>query len=246
VTASPWPRRLALSTLLAAVPLVLFGGTVTTLHAGLAIDGWLVLEPGRGDHFLWLYPVDKWFRDVGTFVEHSHRLFGSVVGLLAIATVIAAFASGNPRRTRVLSVAALLAVVAQGDRRLRVLERARTSPSCTVRSHRPCSRSSARARGLGDPGSPVVEGSGSRRLAWFGGAVYLQIVAGAWLRHDGSVPPRRPRVPCSPGRLLARSDLPQLAEVRPASVAGSSDPRSQVALRVRRVRRRPALRGTGR
>src|SRR5262249_41575588 len=73
--ASPWPRRLALAALVAAVPLVFFGGTVTTLHAGLAIDGWLVLEPGRGDHFLWLYPVDKWFRDVGTFVEHTHRLF---------------------------------------------------------------------------------------------------------------------------------------------------------------------------
>ena len=31
---SAWPRRLALWTLCAAVPLVLFGGTVTTMHAG--------------------------------------------------------------------------------------------------------------------------------------------------------------------------------------------------------------------
>ena len=76
---SPWPRRLAWATLLAALPLVLFGGTVTTLRAGMAIDGWFVLEPGRGDHFLLAYPLEKWLRDPGTFTEHTHRLFGVLV-----------------------------------------------------------------------------------------------------------------------------------------------------------------------
>ena len=71
-----WPHRLALATVVAAIPLLLFGGSVTSLEAGMAIDGWLVLERGRGDHFLFFYPVEKWFRDVGTFVEHSHRLCG--------------------------------------------------------------------------------------------------------------------------------------------------------------------------
>src|SRR5688500_7568632 len=86
---SAWRRRLALATLALALPLAFFGGSVTTLGAGLAIDGWLILEPGRGDWFLWFYPLEQWFRDVGTFVEHSHRLLGSGVGLLAIATAVA-------------------------------------------------------------------------------------------------------------------------------------------------------------
>ena len=37
--ASPWPRRFALATLAAALPLILFGGTVTTLRQGMAEDG---------------------------------------------------------------------------------------------------------------------------------------------------------------------------------------------------------------
>lgn len=109
-----WPHRLALATLVAAIPLVVFGGTVTSLQAGMAIDGWLVVEPGRGDYFLLTYPVERWFRDVGTFVEHTHRLFGSLVGFLAIATVVATFVARLGAGARALSVTALLAVCAQG------------------------------------------------------------------------------------------------------------------------------------
>ena len=197
--ASPWPRRLAASALLAAVPLVFFGGSVTTLHAGLAIDGWLVLEPGRGDHFLWLYPVDKWFRDVGTFVEHSHRLFGSLVGLLAIATVVATWALDRRRLQRGLSLAALLAVIGQGAiGGYRVLERSESlaflhgaiaqgvfallgacwialSPGFRPALPRDRSADGERARTL-------------RRLSLAAvAAVYLQILAGAWLRHGGGM-----------------------------------------------------------
>lgn len=194
---SPWPRRFAASALLTAVPLVFFGGSVTTLHAGLAIDGWLVLEPGRGDHFLWLYPVDKWFRDVGTFVEHTHRLLGSLVGILAIATVVATWATDRRRLPRILSVAALLAVITQGViGGFRVLERsddlaflhgaiaqgvfAMLGASWIASSRR----------------TPAHAAAPSERDAGFGrrlrrlsiaavASVCLQIVAGAWLRHGG-------------------------------------------------------------
>ena len=44
---SPWPRRLALATWLGALPLVVLGGSVTTLRAGMAIDGWWVLDRGH-------------------------------------------------------------------------------------------------------------------------------------------------------------------------------------------------------
>lgn len=193
IATSPWPRRFALSALFCAVPLVFFGGSVTTLHAGLAIDGWLVLEPGRGDHFLWLYPVDKWFRDVGTFVEHTHRLLGSLVGILAIATVVATWATDRRRLPRVLSVAALLAVITQGViGGFRVLERsddlaflhgAIGQGVFAVLGASWIALSSKRAAPSDGDGS---FGRRLRRLSIAAVAsVCLQIVAGAWLRHGG-------------------------------------------------------------
>lgn len=96
--------------MLSAVPLVLFGGSVTTLGAGMAVEGWLVAE----GHFLLFFPVESWFRDVGTFVEHTHRLFGVLVGLCAIATVVTTWRLDARRAARALSVIALLAVCGQG------------------------------------------------------------------------------------------------------------------------------------
>ena len=190
---SAWPRRLALAALCVALPLAFFGGSVTTLDAGLAIDGWLVLEPGRGDWFLWFYPVEQWFRDAGTFVEHTHRLLASAVGLLAIATVVACL-RWERGAARGLSIAALAAVVGQGALGgLRVLEKSddlaflhgafgqavfallaatwiATSPGWKA----------ARARRI--PGAAALRASALSAA----GAVYAQIVAGAWLRHGGS------------------------------------------------------------
>jgi cytochrome c oxidase assembly protein subunit 15 len=171
------------------VPLVFFGGTVTTLHAGLAIDGWWILEPGRGDHFLWLYPVDKWFRDVGTFVEHTHRLFGSLVGLLAVATLVATLALDRRRTSRTLAAVALLAVVVQGVLGgLRVLEKSEDLAFL----HGAIGQAVFALLGASWIAASTVavpeDRFASTRLAWTAAiAVYLQIVAGAWLRHGGGV-----------------------------------------------------------
>ena len=107
---SKWPARFALATLLAAIPLLALGGTVTTLEAGMAIDGWWILEPGRGDHFLLFYPLEKWFRDIGTFSEHSHRLFGVLVGNHAIATVIATWLATKAKAARRVAFLGLFSV----------------------------------------------------------------------------------------------------------------------------------------
>jgi len=107
----PWPFRLALATCLAAIPLLVFGGMVTTTQSGMAIDGWLTLEPGRGDHFLLFYPLEKWFRDQGTFLEHTHRLFGVLVGLFSIATVVA---SWRQRPTQSAGLAAFIGLALVG------------------------------------------------------------------------------------------------------------------------------------
>ena len=112
-----WAGRFALGSALGAIPLVLFGGTVTTLGAGMAVQGWLIAE----GHFLAFFPVEKWFRDLPTFVEHTHRLFGMLVGLFALACLAAAWRAG--KRARGWALVTLLAVIGQGALGgLRVLE----------------------------------------------------------------------------------------------------------------------------
>ncbi len=189
-------RALALATLVAAIPLIFFGGTVTTLHAGLAIDGWLVLEPGRGDWFLWAYPIEQWFRDVGTFVEHTHRLLGSLVGLLAIATVLATFAADRRGTACKLALAALGCVIAQGVLGgLRVLEKSESLAFVhgafgQLTFALLCATVAAtRASWLESSPAPRDAATRLRRLATFAvAAVYGEIVVGAWLRHGGSTP----------------------------------------------------------
>ncbi|MDP6410766.1 MAG: COX15/CtaA family protein [Planctomycetota bacterium] len=189
---APWPHRLALAMVVAAIPLLLFGGSVTSLEAGMAIDGWLVLERGRGDHFLFFYPVEKWFRDVGTFVEHTHRLFGSLVGFLAIGTVVATFLGRRRRAERALAAAALAAVCAQGAvGGFRVLE---NSPSLAF-LHGAFGQAvfallAATAVGL-SPRWGAAEAAAPRERTDLGrlalgtcGFVYSAVFLGAWLRHS--------------------------------------------------------------
>jgi cytochrome c oxidase assembly protein subunit 15 len=116
---TPWAACCALLSVLCAVPLVLFGGSVTTLGAGMAVDGWLIAE----GHFLLFFPVDKWFRDTPTFVEHTHRLFGSLVGFFALATLAFTWVRRESKTARWSALVALLAVILQGALGgLRVLE----------------------------------------------------------------------------------------------------------------------------
>jgi cytochrome c oxidase assembly protein subunit 15 len=194
--ARAWSRRFALATLLTALPLLFFGGTVTTLHAGLAIDGWLVLEPGRGDWFLWAYPIEQWFRDVGTFVEHSHRLLGSAVGLLAIATALAALAADRRGAAFKIALAALACVIGQGILGgLRVLEKSEDLALlhgafgqltfavlfASVVVNWPS--------WVHAPSAPAELRASMRKLPLACLAVvYAEIVVGAWLRHGGATP----------------------------------------------------------
>ena len=188
---SPWPFRFALATLLAAVPLVFLGGSVTTLHAGMAIDGWLVVDRGRGDFFMLFYPLDRWVSELGPRIEHSHRLFGTLVGLLAIATLLSAFAARAARTVKTAALVSLLAVIAQGALGgLRVLE---NSPDLAF-LHGALGQAVFAAIGAVMVVSsrrfqlarhePSLAAQRALPVALLTLAViYLQIVLGAWLRH---------------------------------------------------------------
>lgn len=193
-TTSPWPRRLALGTWLAALPLVVLGGSVTTLRAGMAIDGWWVLDRGNGDHFLLAYPIEKWFANAGTFTEHSHRLFGTLVGLLSILLVVAAHrARAGSLRVRWAWIG-LVAVCLQGTLGgFRVLE---NSPQLAflhgviaqvvlaVLAANVVLNDSQFVASRGREHSRAAGLARASRLAI--AAVFAQIFLGAWLRHTGN------------------------------------------------------------
>jgi len=99
-------HRLALTTVVATFVLILFGGLVTNTGAALAVPDW----PTTFGYTMFTYP---WSQMVGgIFYEHSHRLLGSLVGLLTLALAAALWREGG--RLRALGLVMVGAVVAQG------------------------------------------------------------------------------------------------------------------------------------
>lgn len=94
----------AASTLL----LIFVGGLVTSTGAGLAVPDW----PTTFGYNMFLFP---WSQMVGgVFYEHSHRLIGSIVGLLTLTLACALWVKESTRLPRWLGVAAVGAVIVQG------------------------------------------------------------------------------------------------------------------------------------
>ncbi len=186
---SPWARRAAFACLLCSVPLILFGGSVTTLGAGMAVDGWLVAE----GHFLLFFPAEKWFRDTATFVEHTHRLWGMLVGLCALACVAFAWLRAAPRGARLAALVALLAVCAQGVLGgLRVLENAPElaflhGALAQLVFAILCANALVFSRGwraeLPRRAAPLERHALASAALVAAFATYAQVVLGAWYRH---------------------------------------------------------------
>jgi cytochrome c oxidase assembly protein subunit 15 len=106
MTSSLLVRRLAIVTAAMTLLLIVAGGLVTNTGAGLAVPDW----PTTFGYNMFTYP---WSAMVGgIFYEHSHRLLGSVVGMLTIALAAALWRVGG--RLRVLGLVALAAVIVQG------------------------------------------------------------------------------------------------------------------------------------
>lgn len=114
MSSTPYNRVLhwlAWLTLLSTFPLIFVGGQVTSYGAGLAVPDW----PNSFGYNMFLLPWDYW-KQGGVFLEHTHRLLGTVVGMLAIALVVVSFNrrfNGTPFQQR-LSIVILAAVIVQG------------------------------------------------------------------------------------------------------------------------------------
>ncbi len=187
--AAVWAHRLAVLTAGATLVLIFVGGVVTNTGSALAVPDW----PTTFGHPMFLYP---WSQMVGgVLYEHSHRLLGSLVGLLTVALAVGLW-RGAPRGwLRALGLVAVGAVIAQGvlgglrvvllQTTLAVLHGVFAQTFfglivglavCTSRAWAAAPRGAARA-----DGGPL------RRLCLAGlGLLYLQLVLGAVVTHTGA------------------------------------------------------------
>ncbi len=108
---SRWPHRVGVLLTVIVFPLIWVGGLVTTYDAGMAVPDW----PNTFNYNMFAYPVRDWFFGPwDLFVEHGHRLLGSLSGLVAIGLVIVTWRTEPRRWVRWMSVGLLLLVIAQG------------------------------------------------------------------------------------------------------------------------------------
>ncbi len=101
-------HRVALLATAFTLPLLFLGGSVTSYGVGMAVPDW----PTTFGANMFLY--NFWNAPFGVQVEHSHRLYGSAVGLATI-VLNAWFFAFEPRKwVKGLGLLALAAVIAQG------------------------------------------------------------------------------------------------------------------------------------
>lgn len=98
-------RTFAILTALALFPLIIVGAGVTSNDAGMAFPDW----PTADGHIL---NPPGWLQDGKKLWEHSHRVLGATVGLLAIGLCVTSWRRGGVMKA--LGLAALLAIIAQG------------------------------------------------------------------------------------------------------------------------------------
>jgi len=189
VRENPWIGRVALMTVGATFFLLILGGIVSSKGVGMAVPDW----PTTFGYNMFTFPLSKMVG--GIFYEHSHRLIGSLVGFLTIGLTTAILWKDNRKWLKILSLIALLAVIAQGILGgMRVVE---ISKMFAV-AHGAFAHAffalivsiafflSNYWKGLSAV-NHVMEASNLRRFSIITSvAIYIQLVIGAVYRHTGS------------------------------------------------------------
>jgi cytochrome c oxidase assembly protein subunit 15 len=104
-----WLARMAMVACVSIVPLIVVGGLVTSTGSGMAVPDW----PNTYGTNMFLYPLGpRAAPDV--FLEHSHRLFGTLIGLTTLTLTFLVFAHDSRKFVRGWAVAAFFFVVLQG------------------------------------------------------------------------------------------------------------------------------------
>lgn len=105
-----WTSRLAAIVAITVLPLLISGGIVTGLEAGLAVPDWLTTF----DYPMMFYPMAEMQRVPGVYAEHFHRLWGLLVGLAVILLAVQLHRVDSRAWLRWMSIAIILAVIVQG------------------------------------------------------------------------------------------------------------------------------------
>ncbi len=105
---SPWLYSIAIITAVATFILIVLGGIVTSTESGLAVPDW----PTTFGYNMFLYPISEMVG--GILYEHSHRLMGSLVGLLTITLFILLLIKDDRKWIKWLGFVALIGVIVQG------------------------------------------------------------------------------------------------------------------------------------
>ena len=102
---------IACSLVAATGVLLTFGALVTTYEAAMAVPDW----PGTYGHNMFLFPFAEWFFGPwDLFLEHGHRLLGASVGVISLVLAVAVWKTNQSSTVRGLVVAAVFLVVLQG------------------------------------------------------------------------------------------------------------------------------------
>ena len=97
-----------LSTVMATLVLIMAGGMVTGLNAGLSVPDW----PDSFKFGMFFFPLSH--MTGGVFFEHTHRLLGTLVGLATLIQAIYLFRHEKRRWVKVTALTALVMVIIQG------------------------------------------------------------------------------------------------------------------------------------
>ena len=168
--------------------LITLGGQVTTKVAGMAVPDW----PSTFGHNMFIYPWSKMTASTMVFLEHSHRLVASGVGLITLAVAVLVWMiqpSALPRR---LALAASLLVLLQGilggQRVIQASWVLGLLHGCLAQLFLLTAGSLALVLSefWRNPGQGDEHALSRSRMVWFfTGVVFLQTVLGAWMRHGG-------------------------------------------------------------
>ena len=186
-----WLRRFSKLLALSTLTLIFIGGLVTSTSSGLSVPDW----PTTYGHGMFSYPLSQMVG--GILYEHGHRLVASGVGLLTL--ILAFWLPIVEKRTwlRILGFASLSMVLLQGV--LGGLTVLLGLPTAVSVAHGVLAQSffcltmllayglskEHRRRLTGELSLAASPAVGRAALA-VGGAIFLQLLAGALMRHSHS------------------------------------------------------------
>lgn len=168
--------------------LITLGGQVTTRVAGMAVPDW----PGTFGHNMFLFPWSQMTACAQVFLEHSHRLVASGVGLITLGVMAWVWSTSRDIWARGLALAAALLVVSQGilggQRVLQVSWVLGLMHACLAQIFLVVAGSLALvlSRFWSHPVRSDDLSKARMRMVWaLTAVVFLQTILGAFLRHEG-------------------------------------------------------------